>query len=51
MGSTQLGITINDAEAGKIETFLKALKGRKPAMTYPQLPESTSKTPKPDSRM
>ena len=51
MGSTQLGITITDAESDKIETFLKALKGRKPAITYPQLPESTAKTPKPDSKM
>ncbi|NCD13262.1 MAG: cytochrome-c peroxidase [Epsilonproteobacteria bacterium] len=51
MGSTQLGITINDAEAAKIETFLKALKGRKPAVTYPELPESTAKTPKPDAKL
>ena len=51
MGSTQLGISITDAESDKIETFLKALKGRKPAITYPQLPESSSKTPKPDSKM
>ncbi|MBN1840508.1 MAG: cytochrome-c peroxidase [Campylobacterales bacterium] len=51
MGSTQLGITINDVEAAKIETFLKALKGRKPAVTYPELPESTAKTPKPDAKL
>ncbi|ACZ11456.1 cytochrome-c peroxidase [Sulfurospirillum deleyianum] len=51
MGSTQLGITINDAEAAKIETFLKALKGRKPVITYPELPESTAKTPKPDAKL
>jgi cytochrome c peroxidase len=29
-------------------TFLGVLKGEKPEITYPQLPESTSKTPKPD---
>lgn len=51
MGSTQLGITINDAEATKIETFLKALKGRKPVIAYPELPESTAKTPKPDAKL
>ena len=48
MGSVQLGITISDMEAAEIEDFLKALKGRKPLITYPQLPESTLNTPKPD---
>ena len=47
MGSVQLGINITDADAAKIVTFLKALKGDKPAIVYPQLPESTDKTPKP----
>ena len=47
MGSIELGIKISDKDAQKIVTFLKALKGRKPAITYPQLPESTDKTPKP----
>lgn len=48
MGSTQLGIAITDEEASKIVTFFGALKGRKPEITYPQLPESTLKTPQPD---
>ncbi len=48
MGRIQLGVTISDAEAGEIETFLKALKGRKPAISYPQLPEESDKTPKPE---
>ncbi len=47
MGSIQLGIKINDTEAGEIETFLRALKGRKPAISYPQLPEESATTPKP----
>ena len=47
MGSVQLGINITDADAAKIVTFLKALKGDKPTIVYPQLPESTEKTPKP----
>lgn len=47
MGSTQLGIKISDSDANKIVTFLKTLKGEKPAIVYPQLPESTLKTPKP----
>ena len=47
MGSTQLGIKITDTEASEIVTFLKALKGRKPEITYPQLPESTVSTPEP----
>lgn len=48
MGTTQLGVKISDEEAAKIVTFFGALKGRKPEISYPQLPESTSKTPKPD---
>jgi len=48
MGSTQLGIKISDEEAAKIVTFLGTLEGRKPEITYPQLPKSTAKTPKPD---
>lgn len=48
MGSTQLGQTLTDEETDKIVTFLKALKGRKPAIVYPQLPESTLDTPRPD---
>jgi len=47
MGSIQLGIKITDAEADEMLTFLKALKGRKPAITYPQLPEESATTPKP----
>ena len=48
MGSTQLGIIISDKEASKIETFLKALSGTKPTITYPQFPVATDKTPKPE---
>lgn len=48
MGSTQLGIHISNEEAAEIVTFLKSLKGRKPSILYPQLPESTLSTPKPD---
>ena len=47
MGSTQLGIEISDEDASKIVTFFNALEGRKPMITYPQLPKSTDKTPKP----
>ncbi|MDY3113521.1 MAG: cytochrome-c peroxidase, partial [Helicobacter sp.] len=48
MGSVQLGIKISDKEAAKIATFLGSLTGEKPAVTYPQLPASTNKTPKPE---
>ncbi|KYJ85901.1 cytochrome-c peroxidase [Sulfurovum riftiae] len=48
MGETQLGMKISDEDAAKIVTFFGALKGKKPEVTYPQLPESTLKTPKPD---
>ena len=47
MGSTQLGIKINDKDADDIVTFLKALTGEKPTIVYPVLPASTDKTPKP----
>ncbi|WP_407919954.1 cytochrome-c peroxidase [Campylobacter sp. US33a] len=48
MGSIQLGIEISDAEAKSIEKFLHTLTGEKPVITYPQLPVSTEKTPKPE---
>lgn len=48
MGRIQLGADINDAEAASIEEFLKALEGKKADIILPQLPASTSKTPKPD---
>ncbi|MCK9162119.1 MAG: cytochrome-c peroxidase [Arcobacteraceae bacterium] len=48
MGAIQLGTKINDKEADKIVTFLNSLTGKKPAITYPQLPVITDKTPKPD---
>ena len=48
MGRIQLGIKITDKEAASIETFFGALEGKKPTITLPMLPASTSKTPKPD---
>ena len=48
MGRIQLGSSITDKEADSIETFLKALNGKKPALVMPILPASTDKTPKPD---
>jgi len=48
MGRIQLGQEISDEEAAKIVTFFNALEGRKPAISYPQLPNSTATTPKPD---
>ena len=48
MGRIQLGVAVSDADAAKIETFLKALDGRKPKVDYPMLPASTAMTPKPD---
>lgn len=48
MGSVQLGIEISNDEAKSIETFLHALTGKKPSVSYPQLPISTQKTPKPE---
>ncbi len=48
MGRIQLGLTLTDDEAAKIVTFLGSLEGRKPDVSYPQLPKSTATTPKPD---
>ena len=48
MGRIQLGADISDAEAASIEEFLKSLDGRKDPVVLPQLPASTSTTPKPD---
>ncbi len=46
MGRIQLGITLSDAETASIETFLKALDGRKPEIIYPMFPASNPTTPK-----
>ena len=48
MGRIQLGLDLSEAEVKSIVTFLGALEGRKPEITYPQLPKSTATTPKPD---
>ena len=49
MGWNQLGITLTDEERSKIATFLRALDGRLPEITYPVLPPSTQATPRPDA--
>lgn len=48
MGRIQLGVDLSDTETTEIETFLKALEGKKPTVIYPMLPSSTAKTPKVD---
>ena len=48
MGRIQLGLEITNTEATEIETFLKALDGRKGHVIMPMLPASTATTPKPD---
>lgn len=48
MGETQLGMKLTDKEVESIETFLKALSGEKPEVTYPKLPARTAATPLPD---
>ena len=48
MGRIQLGKKMTDKEGNSIEEFLKTLDGRKTNVTIPNLPASTSKTPKPD---
>jgi len=48
MGRIQLGLKITNTEATEIESFLKALDGRKGHIMLPMLPASTATTPKPD---
>ncbi|MEJ2372207.1 MAG: cytochrome-c peroxidase [Sulfurimonas sp.] len=48
MGRVQLGVDLSAKQVQEIETFLKALDGRKPDITMPILPASTEKTPLPD---
>ncbi|MDD5052389.1 MAG: cytochrome-c peroxidase [Sulfuricurvum sp.] len=48
MGRIQLGITLTDEETASIESFLKALDGKKPVIVYPMLPTSNPSTPKVD---
>lgn len=47
MGTAQLGTELADDEVQSIVAFLKSLTGEVPEVTYPQLPHSTAKTPKP----
>jgi cytochrome c peroxidase len=47
MGSAQLGISVNDNEAGKIVAFLQTLDGKQPRIMYPILPPNSEATPRP----
>jgi len=48
MARVQLGTKLSDKKVKSIETFLYSLEGRKPQVDFPVLPNSTSKTPKPN---
>ncbi|MBN2643883.1 MAG: cytochrome-c peroxidase [Desulfuromonadaceae bacterium] len=48
MGSSQLGMELNEKEVAQITSFLEALNGDQPAVVHPVLPASTEATPKPD---
>ena len=47
MATSQLGQELNDEEVASIETFLLALTGEQPQVTYPILPPSVVGTPRP----
>ncbi len=47
MGTSQLGIQLNDEEVSKITAFLLTLTGEQPKVEYPILPPNTDKTPHP----
>ena len=48
MGETELGLDLNKKEIASIVTFLKALDGEMPTITYPKLPAVTATTPQPE---
>jgi cytochrome c peroxidase len=45
-----LPISLNEKEIDKIILFFNALEGKKPNISFPQLPKSTKDTPKPDEK-
>lgn len=47
MGSSQLGIKLDDNQIGKITIFLNSLNGKQVKTEYPILPANTEDTPKP----
>ena len=47
MGSAQLGIKLNDAEADAITAFLGSLTGKQPQVVHPVLPPNSDSTPRP----
>ncbi len=47
MGTSQLGMELNDLEVDQIVAFLGALTGEVPEVTYPILPAETLETPRP----
>lgn len=47
MGSAQLGISLNEAEATSITAFLTSLTGKQPKEVYPILPPNSDTTPHP----
>nr|WP_320115749.1 cytochrome-c peroxidase [uncultured Desulfuromonas sp.] len=47
MGTSQLGMEINDEEVALIVAFLEGLTGDQPEVVHPVLPPSTKATPKP----
>ena len=48
MAKHQLGLKLSNGEVKKIVAFLKTLTGEQPSLTYPILPPSTVKTPRPE---
>lgn len=50
MGSSQLGIRLDEREVKAITAFLRTLNGEMPKIEYPILPSHTAETPLPDTR-
>jgi cytochrome c peroxidase len=47
MGSTQLGVGLNEEEVSQVTAFLRTLTGKQPQVEHPLLPPGTNATPRP----
>ena len=51
MGSSQLGMALEDAEVAKVTAFLRTLTGRQPRIEHPVLPPGSDSTPQPELKV
>ncbi len=51
MGSSQLGVKLDEAEVTKVTAFLRTLTGRQPRVEHPVLPPGSDATPQPELKV